>query len=157
MTDVERKPFNSEYAQKKSKRQAQALEPLQNEPTKFLWCISQDKTLVIMLAWMLLQAAGAVIESFYFPGAALYLHVLSDLPAVAFLITLIKNNGNMRYLSYILYTVCVVLSVLIGSLGPWVLGGRYWNNECMDEVINGKTGKYVIDDRCVMWNIFENC
>jgi hypothetical protein len=82
--------------------------------------------------------------------------VLSDLPAVVFLMTLIKNNGNMRYLSYIVYTVCVVLSILIGSLGPWVLGGRYWNNECMDEVIDGQTGKYEIKDHCVLWNVLEN-
>ena len=57
---------------------------------------------------------------------------------------------------YIVYVVCVVLSISVGTLGPWVLGGRYWGNTCLEEKISADTGKYQIFDRCAVWNVLAN-
>ena len=54
----------------------------------------------------------------------------------------------MRFFLYVTYTVCVVTSFTFGSLGPWALGGKWWSNKCMDENVDGLSGKYDIEDNC---------
>ena len=112
--------------------------------------------MIVFTIWLTLQLAGAILLSFYFPGPALQLHILTELPLIILLVHYCWDSASIRYLLYIVYTVCVVLSVLVGSLGPWVLGGRYWNNVCIHEAINAHTGKYQVFDKCSSWHIAAN-
>ena len=82
--------------------------------------------------------------------------MLSELPLVFLIVHYVVDNGHTRFALYIVYTVCVVLAVLIGTLGPWVIGGRYWNNRCIEEKMSDDTGKYQIFDNCTVWNLMAN-
>ena len=57
---------------------------------------------------------------------------------------------------YIVYTFCAVLSMLVGSLGPWMLRGIYWNNVCSKDLINGETGNYDLATECNIWHLLQN-
>ena len=96
--------------------------------SKCLWCIPINCGVICLTIWMGFQAVNVVWISYFAPGWALYLSSLSVLPFFVLLFHYYCDSAKLRYFIYITYTLCVVTSILIGSLGPWVIGARYWNN-----------------------------
>ena len=81
-------------------------------------------------SWHLLQSFMAMLTWQYLPGLSIYLWLLSFVFTFFWIISIFKDSAKMRNLLYLTYSISVGVSAIWGCIGPWILRGGFWANNC---------------------------